>query len=151
MRKASFAVLALLLAPLLGASAAGTSEEPRPTTKELKVEAALSVARLEGLTREQAILLLAIHDHEDGEAACKEFGIENQPVIVKDPVERYFRWACKSARAVKLWCPDARPATVRRFNHGFGKGRRRYPGYAEDPDWWRGVLEHMRSYRKILY
>lgn len=151
MKKAACTVLALLLAALFMAPAAGTSEEPRPTTKDLKVEAALSVARLEGLNRSQAILLLAIHDHEAGEPACKEFGIENQPVIIKDPVERYFRWACKSARAVKLWCPDARPATVKRFNHGFGKGKRRYPGYADDPDWWKGVLDHMRDYQDIIY
>lgn len=151
MRKAACTVLALVLAALFVAPAAGTSEEPQPTTDDLKVEAALSIARLYGLDRSQAILLLAIHDHEAGEPACKEFGIENQPEKIKDPVERYCRYACKSARAIKLWCPDVRPATVRRFNHGFGKGKRRYPGYAEDPDWWRCVVRRMRDYQKILY
>lgn len=149
--KAIFTAIAVIMAAIFTTQTAYSENAMQTKSSELKIEAALAVAKLYGLSRGQAILLLAIHDHEAGEPACKEFGIENQPEKIKDPVERYMRYACKSARAIKLWCPDARPVTVRRFNHGFGKENDRYPGYAQDPEWWRCVVRRMRDYKKIIY
>jgi hypothetical protein len=125
-------------------------KEPPKTREDVRVELTLGMARWYGLSRDQAILLLAIHDHEDGAKAKKEFGIENKEKVA-DPLQRYCFYGCYSARAVRRWCPDVRPETIRRFNHGFGKGKNRYPGYAEDPEWWKYVIRKMKKYQNILY
>lgn len=125
-------------------------KEPPKTREDVRLELTLDIARWYGLSREQAILLLAIYDHEDGAKAKKEFGIEGKEPV-KDPLQRYCFYACYSARAIKRWCPDTRTETIKRFNHGFGKGRNRYPGYAEDRSWWIYVKRRMKDYQTILY
>lgn len=143
------AVFALLI--LLTYQVNGNCAEPdRREREEVRIQLTLSVAKWYGLTRDQAVLLLAIHDHEDGAKAKKEFGIEGKE-RVSDPLQRYCFYACYSALAIKRWCPDAKPATLRRFNHGFGRGKCRYPGYAEDRTWWIQVRRRMRDYQHITY
>lgn len=112
---------------------------------------ALDIARCYSLSRGQAILLLAIHDHEDGKKAEKEFGIDHQKEKIPDRIERYCRYACKSALSIKRFCPDVDRRSINRFGRGFGNGKRRYQGYAEDPQWGSKVYKAMKKYREILY
>lgn len=118
--------------------------------KDAETRGALEIARDYGLTRNQAIMLLAIKDHEAGTPAKKEFGVENVEII-DDPIRRFFNHGCRSASLIKRFCPDTRSETIKRFNHGYGKGKRRYPGYATDPTWWVYVKRRMRDYRDIAY
>jgi len=111
----------------------------------------LDIARCYSLTKSQAILLLAIHDHENGEEAGKEFGIEHQKEKICDPIERYCRYACKSALAIKRYCPETDYESIHRFGRGYGHGKNRYPGYAEDPLWPKKVFKMMKKYSDILY
>lgn len=147
MKKAIFIALALVL---ITAWAAGGDREPRSTLEDKKLDAALSIARLHGLTSDQAILMLGIRDHEDGEKAKKEFGIEGQPEC-KNDLERYCRNACFCARLIKRFCPNTKPETIKQFGQGYGKRKHRYRGYSEDPDWWKGVIRHSKKHKNILY
>lgn len=147
MRAAALAFAALLL---IAATAHSPVNEPGTTYDDHKVDAALSIARLYGLSRDQAMLMLAIRDHESGYAAEKEFGIEGQPRM-RDERMRFCRNACICARLIKRYCPDAKRSTVRRFNHGYDDDGGKYLGYAEDAEWWLKVLRHKRKYENILY
>lgn len=124
--------------------------EPTPTMDDLKLETALSIARLYGLTRDQAIIMLAIRSHEAGYPAKKEFGIEGWPEI-KDERRRFCRNACLCAKLIKRHCQDTRPETLRKFGQGYKDDNRQYSGYAEDREWWRKVLRHKKKYLNILY
>jgi hypothetical protein len=116
-----------------------------------RIDMTLAVARLYRLTREQAILLLAIYDHEDGAPAKKEFGIEGKPPVT-DPIHRLCRNACFAALTIKRRCPNTKPETIMRFNHGYStRGKKRYPGYSEDPNWWVKVMQHMEKYKNLPY
>ncbi len=107
----------------------------------------LAVARLYGLNRDQAILLLAIRDHEDGRPG-KELGVEN-PVAKQwqDGRRSLLVQASFAAETIKRRCPDTRPETIRRFNHGYPG----YLGWAEDRTWWIWVRRYMKRYRQIEY
>ena len=124
------------------------SLEPLPDRLRLT---SLDIARCYSLTRGQAILLLAIHDHENGEEAGKEFGIEHQKEKITDPVERYCRYACKSARAIKRHCPKTDYESIHKFGRGYVNGKCRYQGYAEDLLWPKKVFKMMKKYSDILY
>jgi hypothetical protein len=117
---------------------------------DYKQSVAMDLAHCYGLSREQAILLFAIRDHEDGEKAKKEFGIEGKEKI-DDPIRRYANHACYSANAIKRFCPDTKRETIKRFNHGYGVGEKRYRGYAEDRDWYKFVIRRMKEYENIFY
>jgi hypothetical protein len=82
--------------------------------------------------------------------ARKEFGIEGAPKI-NDPIQRFFYHGSNCARIIKAFCPYVSNEKIKRLNHGYGKGGHRYPGYARDPNWHKGVIRHMKKYEKILY
>jgi len=114
-----------------------------------KISMAVAVADWYGLNQDQVILLLAIMDHECGEKAWKEFGIEHKEKI-SDPKRRFCDHACWASGVIKKFCPEVTVDSIKRLNHGFGEGKRRYPGFAEDPDWWIGIRIQMDRYRKFV-
>lgn len=135
---------------LLSLSVWAPETEPTPDMDDLKVEAALSIARLYGLTRDQAVVMLAIRDHEAGYPAKKEFGIEGWPPV-NDERRRFCRNACLCARLIKQHCPDSRPETIKKFGQGYNDGIKIYPGYAIHKAWYKYVIRKMKKYENILY
>lgn len=89
-------------------------------------------------------------DHEAGYPAKNEFGIEGWPKI-KDERRRFCRNAFICARLIKRHCINRTGTELKRFGMGYDYGSRKYPGYAEDPDWWIKVRRHTRKYKNLLY
>jgi hypothetical protein len=125
---------------------------PKELTKEAEMNLALEIARAYELNREQAMLLLAIREHEAGRVG-KEFGVElDRAKQFEDGRRSFCVQACYAAQTIRRWCPDARPANVKRFNHGYvTKHGQAYPGWAEDPDWWKKIGRHLVQFKNILY
>jgi hypothetical protein len=128
----------------------GSRAQDKRTREDDRIFLTTAIAHWYGLSRQQAILLLAIRDHEAGEPACKEFGIEGKEKV-RDPLQRYCFYACYSARVIKLYCPNTKKETLKLFNHGFGKGKNKYLGYAEDIYWYKGVMRKMKKYEDVFY
>lgn len=110
------------------------------TYHDRQVITALQVARFYGLSREQAIVLVAIRDHENG-GPGKEFGIEIPSCRFRDGRHSFVDNCATCCEIILARCPDGKARTLRKLNKS----------YAADPNWWRGVRKAMARYRNIIY
>jgi hypothetical protein len=151
--------LGFLLTCLLGLLWAQMPGKRIPLPEDLQIENALAISRLYGLSREQAIILCGIYDHEKTPrkfmATFGYFGIRksDHPVIEHCKSDNMLFLICAGlcAETIKLRCPDDSQKSVLRLGLGYGKGKTRYLGYATDPNWAYKVLRKAKKYEKILY
>ena len=108
--------------------------------QDLRIPLTLAIAHEYGLTRDQAILLLAIEAHEAG-GPGKEFGIEAIPCEWKDGRKSFLINAARACETIKARCPDPTLKAVIRL------GRR----WAKDELWYLYVWRNMRRFKNILF
>jgi len=130
----NFLVCALALAVICW------GQEPETSEADLRRDVALSIARWHSLTRQQAILLLAIEEHEKG-GPGKEFGIESIPCEFKDGRKSYVVNCIRACEMIKRRCPVPDKEGVWKL------GER----WAEHRAWWKYVWRNMRKYKNIIY
>jgi hypothetical protein len=118
--------------------------------EDLRAEATLAIARMYDLSRDQAILMLAIYDHE---LAPREqmitygyFGMRrsDHPIIQRCKRDETLFLVCASlcAQTIKNRCPVVTPKSV----HALGNI------YATNPQWSKCVWAEMKKYKDtILY
>jgi hypothetical protein len=131
----------------------------KETRTDDRLNLTLSIAHWYRLTRGQAILMCGIYDWElapkDQMITYGYFGIRrsDHPIIAYCDSDEMLFIVCAGicARTIKRFCPDTQTISVRRFNHGYRKGKYQYPGYAEDTEWWLGVIQKMKEHENILY
>lgn len=153
---AAFLAMAMLPSPCSTGTMPG---EPGSTADDRRVSMSLATARFYGLTRDQAVLMLGIYRHELAEpedmVTFTYFGIRRSDVPITGAcrTDEMLFAVCAGvcAQTIRRRCPRVSAESIRRLNHGYGKGRRRYAGYAEDPDWWKGVMRRMKEFGNILY
>lgn len=158
-RMSRLAAAALMVAAVFIPASPPAGGESLPKKEDLRVDLTLAIARWHGLSRNQAILMLTIYDHElaprEQMKTCSYFGIRRsmRPELAYcETVEDEYETAARiCAGTIKRYCPNVRSDTLRNFNHGFGKGRNHYPGYAEDPWWWIKVKRKMKRWQNITY
>lgn len=150
-------VIILAFASCVEAGQVSEISECSPETK--RIEVTLDVARWFELTKDQAILLLAIHDHELAPRTqmkqCSYFGIRRSihPILsyCKTDQMEYLVAASICANLIKRHCQDTSPESLKRFNHGYVGKRRTYKGYAQDRLWHIKVAYRMSKYKDIFY
>lgn len=114
-----------------------------------QVITALSIARLYNLSREQAILMLAILDHEKTPKRLMKtfgyYGIRKSmcPIIKYCKSDEMLFLVCSGlcAETIKVRCPKVDKEGV----HKLGKR------YAFDTQWSAKVWKKMKKYKNILY
>jgi hypothetical protein len=116
------------------------AEEPPRTQDDLRRDVALSIARWEGLSRNQAILLLAIEKHEAGKHG-KEFGIESIKCEFDDGKKSYVVNCIRACETIKIRCPTVNRKSVKKL------GKR----WATDISWAFYVWRNMEEFEDILY
>lgn len=152
------ALVALSMAP----SPCGTVVSIRETNRsedDRRVLMSIATARFYGLTRGQAVLMLGIYRHElampEDMVTFAYFGIRRSDVPITGAcrTDEMLFAVCAGvcAQTIRKRCRTVNVDSIKRLNHGYGSGPRRYGGYAEDPDWWRGVIRRMKEFENILY
>ncbi len=127
----------------------GTRQSPSDGLSYQEEQAIIAVARLYALDRSDAILLLAIRQHEAGRPG-KEFGVEKACAKQwQDGRKSLLIQACYAAETIKLRYPrkGTTAQRLRLFNHGYPG----YLGWAEDRLWWVYILRNMKKYKDIAY
>jgi hypothetical protein len=107
---------------------------------DLKIPVELSIAKWCGLSRKQAILLLAIEKHENG-VPGKEFGIESIPCEFKDGKKSFLVNCVRACETIKIRCSHPTLINIKKLNKR----------WAKDPLWWFYVWRDMREFENILY
>lgn len=126
--------LALAIGAVIG-SATHKQSIAISTVISVKLNTAVSIARMYGLSREQIFLLLAIERHEAGRAGL-EWGVHNNPYA--DGNKSYL-WACAQAcESIKARCPSVNDADLAKM------GSR----YAADPEWHVKVKRHLQVVKR---
>jgi hypothetical protein len=128
-------ILVLLVLWLVFGKACQSDDE-----QDLRIPLTLAIAHEYGLTRDQAILLLAIEKHEAG-GPGKEFGIEAIPCEWKDGRKSFLINCARACETIKNRCPDPTLKSIIRL------GRR----WAKDKMWYLYVWRNMQKFKNILY
>ena len=117
--------------------------------QDLRIPLTLAIAHEYGLTRDQAILLLAIGKHEltprEQMKTYGYFGIRksDKPILYKCKTDKtlFILSAILCAETILKHCPMVTDAAIRKF------GKR----YAEDPGWAVDVINEEKAFSNILY
>lgn len=151
--------LVVLLMLIATGVQAKTEYEVMLSPEGLRIETTLSIARWYELNRDQAILLLAIYDHElaprEQMKTCSYFGIRRatHPGLsyCKSDKQEFQLSAGICAMLIKRHCPDLSEKSLKQFNHGYTTAKGSYKGYATDEVWWVKVRHRSTKYKNIFY